>query len=170
VVLGGVVRASGSGLGCPDWPLCYGQPLPPAQTSSMIEFSHRALGAITSGFIIATTVLWARARGWERRVVLADVGIGILLAVQILLGAVTVRLELPPMIVLAHLGLAMLLLGLLVALSVRVWRGTERSNAVLRPGARLPLRRLAFGAVGAVYLLVLTGAFVRASGASWACL
>src|SRR4029453_6220720 len=167
VVLGGVVRASGSGLGCPDWPLCYGQPLPPAQTSSMIEFSHRALGAITSGFIIATTVLWARARGWERRVVLADVGIGVLLGVQILLGAVTVRLELPPMVVLAHLGLAMLLLGLLVLLSVRIWEWT--ANTAAMPASRA-LRRLSLLAAGAVYLLVLTGAYVRATGATWACL
>jgi len=135
----------------------------------VIEFSHRALGSVASALIVATTVLWARARRWDRSVVTADVAIGILLAAQILLGAVTVRLELPPMIVLAHLGLAMLLLGGLVVLSVRIWRWTETADQAARSGANPSLRTLALGAVIAVYLLVLTGAFVRASGASWAC-
>ena len=164
------MRASGSGLGCPDWPLCYGQALPPAQTASIIEYSHRALGGVTSALIVATTVLWARASRWNPRVVAADTAIGILLAVQIVLGAVTVALELPPMVTLAHLGLAMLLLGILIVLAVRIWRWTEGRSDAATASASPGLRRLAIGTAAAVYLLVLTGAVVRATGASWACL
>ena len=99
----------------------------------------------------------------------AGVGIGLLLAAQIVLGAVTVALELPPMVVLGHLGLAMLVLGSLIVVAVAIWRQTEAVDGAVRPGAGPRLRRMAIGAVGAVYLLVLTGAFVRANGASWAC-
>src|SRR5712664_806091 len=57
IALGGVVRVSGSGLGCPDWPLCHGRPYPPADAHAIIEYSHRAVGSVTGVLIIATVVL-----------------------------------------------------------------------------------------------------------------
>ena len=54
IALGGVVRVSGSGLGCPDWPLCHGRPYPPADAHAIIEYSHRAVGSVTGVLIIAT--------------------------------------------------------------------------------------------------------------------
>src|SRR5690348_17901761 len=60
IALGGVVRVTGSGLGCPDWPLCHGRPYPPANVNSIIEYSHRTVGAITGVLIIAAVVAaWA---------------------------------------------------------------------------------------------------------------
>src|SRR6266849_7992348 len=60
IALGGVVRVSGSGLGCPDWPLCNGRPYPPADLNAIIEYSHRTVGAVTGVLIIATVVAaWA---------------------------------------------------------------------------------------------------------------
>jgi len=56
IALGGLVRVSGSGLGCPDWPLCNGRPYPPANLHSIIEYSHRTVGAVTVVLIIATVV------------------------------------------------------------------------------------------------------------------
>src|SRR5258708_20998888 len=57
IALGGLVRVSGSGLGCPDWPLCHGRPYPPADPHAIIEYSHRAVGTVTGLLIIATVVL-----------------------------------------------------------------------------------------------------------------
>src|SRR6202022_243155 len=57
IALGGLVRVSGSGLGCPDWPLCHGRPYPPADLNAIIEYSHRAVGVVTGVLIIATVVL-----------------------------------------------------------------------------------------------------------------
>src|SRR5215472_12276193 len=57
IALGGIVRVSGSGLGCPDWPLCHGRPYPSADIHSIIEYAHRTVGTITGVLLIATVVL-----------------------------------------------------------------------------------------------------------------
>src|SRR2546429_6148610 len=111
VVLGGVVRVSGSGLGCPDWPLCHGRLLPPLDLHAIIEYSHRTTASLASTLIVLTAVVaWLAWRKRRDIVIPAMVALG-LLVVQVVLGAVTVRLELPPMIVLAHLATAMALLA-----------------------------------------------------------
>src|SRR5256885_2622851 len=62
VVLGGVVRVSGSGLGCPDWPLCHGRLLPPLDLHSIIEYSHRTTASLASTLIVLTAEDASRAR------------------------------------------------------------------------------------------------------------
>src|SRR6202162_4851786 len=70
IALGGVVRVTGSGLGCPDWPLCHGRPYPPADIHAIVEYSHRAAGTLTGVLIIATVILaWVAYR--QRRPVVA---------------------------------------------------------------------------------------------------
>src|SRR5205823_14340181 len=79
IALGGVVRVSGSGLGCPDWPLCQGQPYPPANLHSIIEYSHRTVGAITGVLLVATVVgAWVVFR--NRRPVVARLATASLVA------------------------------------------------------------------------------------------
>ena len=63
IALGGVVRVSGSGLGCPDWPLCHGRPYPPADAHAIIEYSHRAVGSVTGVLIIATVIFAGSSPG-----------------------------------------------------------------------------------------------------------
>jgi heme A synthase len=163
IALGGLVRVSGSGLGCPDWPLCHGQPYPPANLHSIIEYSHRAVGSVTGVLIIATVILaWLVWR--ERRPVVAWLATASLIGVvgEGLLGAGVVANELAAWLVLIHLGLAMIILGFLVAtvvMSMPPWPG------VSDPG----FRRLAAIAAAATYLLLLTGSTVVASGADTAC-
>ena len=163
IALGGVVRVSGSGLGCPDWPLCHGRPYPPADPHAIIEYSHRAVGSVTGVLIIGTVILaWVVFR--SRRPLVAWLATASLIGVvgEGVLGGVVVANELSSWLVVAHLGLAMIILGFLVATAVMAMppspRLTDRS-----------FRRLAAIAVGATYLLLLTGSTVVASGAEETC-
>src|SRR5438034_8509529 len=56
IALGGVVRVTDSGLGCPDWPLCHGRPYPAADVHSIIEYSQRTVGTVTGILLIVTVV------------------------------------------------------------------------------------------------------------------
>src|SRR5438093_577178 len=120
VVWGGVVRVTGSGLGCPDWPLCHGQFLPSLDPATRIEWTHRFL-AIVSGLTVAAMVVWTiviyRA---DRRVLAIALVAAVLYPLQAVLGAITVVLELPPEWVTIHLANAELLLAALTVFAVVV--------------------------------------------------
>jgi heme A synthase len=163
IALGGVVRVTGSGLGCPDWPLCHGRPYPPANLNAIIEYSHRTVGAITGVLIIATVVAaWAVFRtsrpavAWLATASLAAV------AVEGGLGGVVVASELKPWLVAVHLGLAMVIVGCLIAtavLSMPESSGVDGTS----------FRRTASAAVVATFLLLLTGSSVVATQADASC-
>jgi len=163
VVLGGVVRVSGSGLGCPDWPLCHGRLLPPLNLHAIIEYSHRTTASLTSTLVVLTAAVAFIA--WRKRrdlVIPATVAL-VLLIVQVVLGAITVRLELPPMIVLAHLATAMALLGAVCVTAV-----ASLMPAPAGAADRVAMRRMLLAA-GGTYLLIISGSLVVGSGASGAC-
>ena len=162
VVLGGVVRVSGSGLGCPDWPLCHGRLLPPLELHSIIEYSHRTTASLASTLIVVTAlVAWLALRRRRDILIPATVAVG-LLAVQVVLGAITVVLELPPIIVLAHLGTAVALLGAVCV--------TATAAMLTGPGDCDPVAVWrARGAAAGTFLLILTGSLVVGSGASGVC-
>src|SRR3954465_13576491 len=93
IALGGVVRITGSGMGCGDhWPLCDGEWFPPLDLPTMIEIGHRWAAALVSLAVFAVTVLaWHRHRRDAALLVPATLA-SVLLIVQVLLGAVTVKL------------------------------------------------------------------------------
>ncbi len=163
IALGGLVRVSGSGLGCPDWPLCHGRPYPPADTHAIIEYSHRAVGSVTGILIIATVVLaWVVFRA--RRPMVAWLATASLIGVvgEGVLGGVVVANDLQPWLVVVHLGLAMMILGFLVATAVMA---APPSPGVPDQG----FRRLMAGVTGLTYVLLLTGSTVVASSADRGC-
>jgi len=138
VVLGGVVRVSGSGLGCPDWPLCHGRLLPPLDLHAIIEYSHRTTASLASALIVLTAAFaWLAWRKRRDLVIPSTVALA-LLVVQVILGAITVRLELPPMIVLAHLATAMALLAAVcvTATTARLPQNVLSARVALKRGSR----------------------------------
>ena len=163
ITLGGLVRVSGSGLGCPDWPTCYGRPYPPLNLHAIIEYSHRTVGAITGLLIIATVVVaFLTFRGRRSPVnwlTLATLGTVI---IEGLLGGLVVRTELQPVLVLVHLGIAMLILAFMIAaaLLAEPVLGSPSTGAI---GRLLPV------ALVLTYLMLLTGSSVVASGADDVC-
>ena len=117
IVFGGIVRVTGSGMGCgDDWPLCNGQLFPPWDFATWIEWGHRLVAGLLGMLILALAVWAGRCRRdatwaplWAR-----SVQLGVVYLIQAMLGAVTVWLELPAWSVILHLGFAMTLLWLLV--------------------------------------------------------
>jgi len=169
IVLGAVVRITGAGLGCgDDWPVCHGRFFPSfADIKTLIEWNHRLVAAIVSTLV----VLLAGLTWWERRGVgtLKDTGgerskpgvagyvaLGLLI-VQVLLGAVTVKLRLPPWTIILHLGTAMMLLATLIV--------AARGPAITwSPGVHPGLGGAALG-----FVTVLFGGLTANLGAATAC-
>jgi len=148
IVLGFVVRITGSGLGCGNhWPLCNGRLFPPlSDPGAVIEWSHRLVAGIVSILIIALAVL-----DWRRSATLVG-----LIVIQIALGAVTVKTDLQPLMVILHLATAMLLLAALIVAA----RGLPSSPG-LRPGSAVLL--------ALTFITVLFGALTANLGAMASC-
>ena len=161
IALGGLVRTSGSGLGCQDqWPLCNGRPYPGWEVHAIIEYAHRTFGALTSVLMLATFV--AALMLWRRRPVLAWAAGGALAAValEIPLGALVVFRDLAGFLVMAHLAVAMLILGLLLAAAVA---GLDR------PVSARPPAGAAIATAGLAFAVLLTGGLVVATEADERC-
>src|SRR5690349_21243820 len=125
IVLGGVVRITGSGMGCGDhWPLCDGEWFPPLDLPTLIEIGHRWAAALVSLFVFAVAlVAWRRHRDEPALRGPATLA-AVLLVVQVLLGAITVKLVLPPWVVIVHLANAMVLLATLLVVALRAGETT----------------------------------------------
>lgn len=114
IVFGGYVASSESGMGCgPEWPLCNGSVIPVLQGETLIEFTHRVIGAIL-GVLTLVLVIRLLRHSKNGQVRTAAWGILFLLIIQILLGAVVVILDLPAIVVTSHLLIAMIFLASLI--------------------------------------------------------
>src|SRR5918994_6621819 len=126
IVLGGIVRITGSGMGCGDhWPRCNGEWFPPLDLATLIEISHRWAAAVVSLLVIAVAVVALRRHRGEPELRNPALLAAVILVIQVLLGAVTVKLVLPPSVVITHLANAMLLLAALLVVALRA-SATER--------------------------------------------
>src|SRR5437762_635052 len=156
IPLGATVRITGAGLGCGEhWPLCNGRLLPPLDLPTMIEYGHRLAALAVTVLVVALAGLaWRERRDAGSEMQGASAAL-VLLVVQIALGAVTVKLSLPPWTVILHLGTAMLLLAALLVAA----RG---SAPVWEPAST--------GAAALGFATVLLGALTANLGAATACL
>jgi heme A synthase len=152
IVLGAVVRITGSGMGCGDhWPLCNGRVFPPLHDiGTVIEWSHRLLASVVSILVAGLAVYAWRSQTQTKA---AYVALGLLIP-QVLLGAVTVKTGLTPAIVVLHLVIAMLLLATLLAAAT---------------GSSMTLRRPSVPLVLLTFVTVLFGALTANLGAAAAC-
>jgi len=180
IILGAIVRITGSGLGCGEhWPLCNGRLLPPLDVPTLIEYGHRLAAAAVSGLVtaLASYAWWLRHRpppsfpALHRPDVAAYLALGLLI-LQVLLGAVTVQLRLPPWTVILHLGTAMLLLATLIVAAKRAKLTPGASPGTTGDGSTPGSRP---GLVGTIALMlgfvtVLFGALTANLGAASACL
>jgi heme a synthase len=116
VLTGAGVRLTGSGLGCPDWPKCYGGTTPPLESHAVIEYGNRLLTGFVGFAVIAASVLawFRRPYRWHLALFGALLPLGVI--GQAILGALVVKYHLAPGLVMSHFILSMLLLDAAFAL------------------------------------------------------
>ena len=166
IVLGGVVRATDSGLGCPDWPRCHGSFIPRWEFHTLVEYSHR-LTASVAGFLVLGLAVWSW-RSFRRTpaILYPSLGALVLIVVQAGLGGAAVLNELPPEIVAVHLGVALLILTLLVLVTTASFSTTRD---MLMPDSSPGFGRLAATASATTLLLMLAGSYVSGAEYGLAC-
>jgi heme a synthase len=181
ILVGGLVRASGAGLGCPDWPRCFGSWIPPASAAELpapfdvsqfnptlmwTEYLNRLLGVAVGFLIFATLISAIRHHRRVPGILWPTVAAFLLTGFQGWLGGRVVAHELAAWIVTVHLIVALVIVSLLVYATLYAFYRTGASGAALPP-PRIDLpaqRRLAWltGAViGVTLAQVALGAQVR---------
>src|SRR5713101_4732449 len=188
IVAGGLVTNTDSGLACPDWPTCFGSPMPHMVGGVAVEHTHRliatAVGLCTLGLCIGTLPrrLWLPLRDGALPVLpallvvlgfagcawvltrargpgrIAVLALALVMA-QGLLGGVTVIYGLPPTVLVLHLATSMLFLAVALVLAWRV--SGARTDA-----ARTPLLWVT---AGLTYFQIVLGAAIRHTGAGLVC-
>jgi heme o synthase len=171
IVWGGIVRATGSGDGCPDWPRCFGRWVPRLEYHTLIEYVHRLLGVagglLAVGLALLAVRAFLRSRGGvdpgiPRAAMWGAVSLPFLFGIQGALGGRVVNSALDPLEITLHFAMAMVVLGVLVATTA-----VALAPATLGPRWS-PYARLAAVMAGATYALLLVGTYVRAEGAGLA--
>jgi cytochrome c oxidase assembly protein subunit 15 len=160
VLTGAAVRLSGSGLGCPDWPKCYGRTFAPLETHAVIEYGNRLLSGLVGLAAVAAGVLAFRRRPFRRDLAVLGVLLPLGVVAQAVLGGFTVREHLRPGFVMAHFGLSMLILVAALALA---WRAAHEPGS--RP--RSTDRVMVWGAralVGLGAIAIFAGTVATAAG------
>lgn len=168
ILVGSLVRASGAGLGCPDWPRCFGSWIPPASVEALppqfnpsqfnprlmwTEYLNRLLG-VTVGFLILATAISAwRHHRREPRILWTTIAAFLLVGYEGWLGGRVVAHELAPWIVTAHLIVAIIIVQLLLYAMLTAFDESRR-NAGASPASQ---------AVNWPYLLLIGLTLVQAA-------
>lgn len=173
IAIGTFVRATGSGLGCPDWPTCHGQVVPPGEREALIEFSHRFVASIVGFMVIGLAwMAWRYYRHVPAIVWVAFITVP-LVGFQGILGAITVVRELPPEVVATHLVTAMIVLGCVIFVAIGMYMEDPEHREKVQAAAQVlqakTLGRLAVASLVLMVVLFWIGGYMAESGAATAC-
>lgn len=172
MVIGGIVRVTGSGGACPDWPTCFGHWTPPVGANAMLDYLHRLATFLVSPLVLASAWIAWRRFSQERWIHWpATIALGFL-AAQIALGAGIATMSLPverSWISALHMSLSLwMLAAILLGAVVAFYRQGDpaKPKQIL---FRSPFARLSLLTLGAVFLLLLSGTLVAGSKSTTAC-
>lgn len=160
VLTGAGVRLTDSGLGCPDWPKCYGGTTPPLESHAIIEYGNRLITGLVGFAVIAASILawYRRPFRWHLALFGALLPIGVIC--QAILGALVVKYHLAPGLVMLHFILSMMLLDAAFALAwCSRYEPWERERSQDRLGVWAVRALIPLG-----QLTILAGTIATASG------
>ena len=166
IALGGTVLATDSGLSCPDWPFCNGQAYYAGTYHTFLEQFHRFTAGTVSiliALLLIGIIVWARK---DRVLLTLAIAAPILLAIQIVLGGLTVLWKLPPQVITAHLATALAIFAIVI--TIAVLSGKPAPNKEF-PAKTRKFAQLAISNALLVYILMLLGSYVTGSSAAMAC-
>ena len=157
VVIGVIVRATDSGMGCPDWPLCYGQIIPPVDDyKAWLEWIHRTVAALIGLITLAVFGVALRSLKGRRSLQGASLALLMLVLFQAWLGRQTVLELNSGQSVTAHLATAMAFVGLQVWMLARSGY-PEQLNGILQARGAVIAPVIA---AGSIYALLMFGSNV----------
>ena len=168
ISLGGFVRASESGLGCPDWPLCHGKIIPPFEFHTLIEYSHRLNGSLLGILVAVLLILCIMRYRRDKQLMLANYAAFILVVSAGILGGITVITELAWWIRLIHLGIAQFLAACLMYITYKfAFDNLSNDYSYLNPIRAWKWKKIL--CVSLVFLLIVSGSYMVGIGASSSC-
>lgn len=168
IALGGFVRASESGLGCPDWPLCHGKIIPPFEFHTLIEYSHRLNGSLLGIFVAVLLILCIMRYRRDKQLMMANYTAFTLVVSAGILGGITVITELAWWIRLIHLGIAQFLAACLMYITYKfVFDNLSNNYSYLDPIRAWKWKKIL--CVSLVFLLIVSGSYMVGVGASSSC-
>jgi cytochrome c oxidase assembly protein subunit 15 len=176
ILVGGLVRASGAGLGCPDWPRCFGSWIPPASAAELpsgfdpsqfnptlmwTEYLNRLLGASVGLLIFATLISAFRHHRRDGRILWPTLAAFLLVGFQGWLGGVVVQQQLAAWIVTVHLLVALVIVSLLLYATVYAFFAGQPAASSSTESERRPLAYAAIAIIAVTLVQVALGAQVR---------
>ena len=168
IALGGFVRASESGLGCPDWPLCHGKIIPPFEFHTLIEYSHRLNGSLLGILVAVLLILCIMRYRRDKQLMLANYAAFTLVVSAGILGGITVITELAWWIRLIHLGIAQFLAACLMYITYKfAFDNLSNDYSYLNPIRAWKWKKTL--CVSLVFLLIVSGSYMVGIGASSSC-
>jgi protoheme IX farnesyltransferase len=169
IAVGGLVRATDSGLGCPGWPTCFGRWIPPLEYHAIIEYTHRFLATLVVLLIGAQALVAWREYRRVKLIFRPAIAAVALVFVQAGLGGIVVEGGLEATVVALHFTVATALLGVLANITANAFcLGTLPHVARSSAGSDPAFARLTVLTATAAFVLLVVGAYVRAEGAGLA--
>ena len=170
IAMGGVLCVTQSIRSCPDWPGCFGKFIPPLEVSPILEYTHRALAAMSAVLILGAAsagLVWARRLRW---IVFPPLAAGVLLVEVSYFGAMVVLHGITPGWAAVDVGSALLATALMVTAAVIAQARKSHPALPDRLSFRTPLARLVLATVTIIYGVFTSGVLVAGKNSITACL